>query len=123
MKKISIVAVLFLAAFNTFASDDFLYEYITRPTQLAAKCIETEPYKLYGCNDAYSAVTSHVGLTTASVLLLKEAQEVKPDAINFAAGESATPALESVVEKIQIAVSEHGKEISFDEIIEALIGL
>lgn len=73
-------------------------------------------------NECYYVTTLGL-LQITSLVLLKEAQEVKPDAINYAAGESATPALESVVEKIQIAVSEHGKEISFDEVVEALIGL
>lgn len=75
-----------------------------------------------GCLISVSA-TSAAPTVTTSVLLLKEMQEVKSDAINYVAGETATPALESVVEKIQAAALEQDKEVSFDEVIEALIQL
>lgn len=70
------------------------------------------------CPVAVAISTTEMGLTT---LLFKEAQEVKSDAINYLAGEEVTPALDSVVEKIQAAALEQGKEVSFDEVIDALI--
>ncbi|MGE3608512.1 MAG: hypothetical protein AB7I27_02900 [Bacteriovoracaceae bacterium] len=56
-----------------------------------------------------------------SVALFKEAMEAKPDALNYASGEAASPALASLVEKIQAASLEQGKELSFDQVVEALV--
>lgn len=57
---------------------------------------------------------------TISVLLAKEVHAVKADALLYAQEEVASPALLSVVEKIQAEALEQGKELSFDEVVDAI---
>lgn len=57
---------------------------------------------------------------TISVLLAKEVQAVKADALLYAQDQVASPTLESVVEKIQAEALEQGKELSFDEVVDAI---
>lgn len=56
-----------------------------------------------------------------TLTLLKEMNEVKAEAFEYISTNDVTPALESVVQKIQAAAIEQGKEVSFDEVIDALI--
>lgn len=67
-------------------------------------------------------------VTTTGVVLLglaifKEMKEVQPDALVHATEGITTPALESVVEKIQAVALEQGEEVSLDEVVSALIEL
>lgn len=73
-----------------------------------------------GIGQAQCAMSSLMTSTGVTSALLKEIQEVQPDAIAFVAGEEATPALNSVVERIQTEVA---PEKSFDEIVLLISGL
>lgn len=57
---------------------------------------------------------------TISVLLAKEVHAVKADALLYAQEEVASPTLLSVVEKVQAEALEQGKELSFDEVVDAI---
>lgn len=72
--------------------------------------------------DGIAALTC-VGLsstTATTAILLKEMHEVKSDAAAFAAGEEASLALQSVVEKFQVEASLQGIEPSFEEVVDAI---
>lgn len=59
---------------------------------------------------------------TSTVLLLKETKAVQLDALNYAAGDRATPLLTSVVERLQdIAFEATGEEMSFDQVVDAIL--
>lgn len=120
MKKILLTVTLVSSMFSgSVARADYTRDQIiSAPTLMGIVCVF---YNRDACPSATSLIGTELGLLTLTTVLLKEAQEVKSDAINDASGEQATPALESVVEKIQASASEQGKEVSFDEIIEALI--
>lgn len=62
-------------------------------------------------------------LITTSVVLLKDMQAIKPDAIEYETNNSVSPALSSIVEEFQAIALEQGHELSFDEVVETLIQL
>lgn len=73
-----------------------------------------------GIGQAQCAMSSLMTSTGVTSALLKEIQEVQPDAIAFVAGEEVTPSLLSVVERIQTEIA---PEKSFEEIIELISSL
>lgn len=69
------------------------------------------------CITALGGISGWLTITTA---LAKEIQAVIPDAIQYSIDGSTTPALESVVVKIQEEALKQNIEISFEEIINDL---
>lgn len=71
------------------------------------------------CMISASASTT-VGI---SIALLKEMQEVQPEALSYLSGEEASPALISVTLKVQEILLENGEERSFEEIASSIASL
>lgn len=55
-----------------------------------------------------------------TVLLLKEMQEAKPDALAYSIDGHITPALQSTVEKIQLEARMQGFEVNFEDVINTI---
>ncbi|MGE3610740.1 MAG: hypothetical protein AB7I27_14200 [Bacteriovoracaceae bacterium] len=67
--------------------------------------------------DACGLLVSTALTTTTAALLLKEIEEVKPDALAYeVTGESTLP-LNAVIEKLQLIASEQGQDLSFEDSI------
>lgn len=73
-----------------------------------------------GIGLAQCGMSSTMTSTALTSAFLKEMQQVQSDAFAFVAGEAATPALISIVDKIQ---SEIAPEKSFDEIVSLIASL
>ncbi|MGE3608511.1 MAG: hypothetical protein AB7I27_02895 [Bacteriovoracaceae bacterium] len=67
------------------------------------------------------AGVSSMGVMTLTTVSFKEVQEVKSDAINYAAGDEATPALVSVVNRVQEELIANQNALTFDQVIEAIV--
>ncbi|MGE3610517.1 MAG: hypothetical protein AB7I27_13085 [Bacteriovoracaceae bacterium] len=83
-----------------------------------------------GCSKGYEEACDKLLALTAlgagvavTVALMKEVQEVKPEALAFAAEGSSSAALESTVEKIQAEALAQGKELSFEEVVDLINNL
>lgn len=68
------------------------------------------------CGVALTGTTVDVSITT-TIALLKEMQEVKPDALEYATNGFASPALTSVAQNFIIEASSQGHELTFEDVI------
>lgn len=77
------------------------------------------------CNEGSDRACTEMAVSimlviSLSPVLLKEVEIIKPEALFYISEGTVSPALQSVVEKIQTQSAEQGIEISFDEVIDAI---
>ncbi|MGE3609839.1 MAG: hypothetical protein AB7I27_09670 [Bacteriovoracaceae bacterium] len=99
----------------------FTYINLTQLPDFITKCVTGKnPYSdLRVCGLATTTMLPLYISTSAA--LMKEMQEVKPDALDYTSYRIASPQLEAVVEKFQATSLEQGHELSFDEVVETII--
>lgn len=68
------------------------------------------------CGVALTGTTVDLTITT-TIALLKEMQEVKPDALEYATAGIASPALTSVAQNFQIEANSQGHELTFEDVV------
>src|SRR5690606_7313319 len=90
------------------------------PSIITINCLFGANEEALDCKTAAIVSSAELAITSVTVALLKEVKELQPDALEYTLTGESTPALESLIEKIQDLGKGEGKELSFEQVIDAI---